>query len=212
MSEQEREMESHDSAGPDELNVTDNRKFSADGERQEGVSPDETLPPIVAKLEEEIRLERERREAAEHKLVGVQAKFDEMRAEIEKDTAEMRQRMQRNNEQRMQIEKAEFLAALLPILDNINLAVQAARQESSVDNLLAGVSGVARLFEQTLVANGVEPIVSIGAAFDPELHEAVDLVAVDSDNDGKIVGEFAKGYRFGDRLLRPAKVQVGKSA
>ena len=126
--------------------------------------------------------------------------------------SEMRQRMQRNNEQRMQIEKAEFLAALLPILDNINLAVQAARQESSVDNLLAGVSGVARLFEQTLVANGVEPIVSIGGTFDPELHEAVDLVAVDSDNDGKIVGEFAKGYRFGERLLRPAKVQVGKSA
>jgi molecular chaperone GrpE len=52
---------------------------------------------------------------------------------------------------------------------------------------------------------------SVGAKFDPELHEAVDMVSVDPEDDGKIVAEYSKGYRFGDRLLRPARVQVGKA-
>jgi molecular chaperone GrpE (heat shock protein) len=47
--------------------------------------------------------------------------------------------------------------------------------------------------------------------FDPELHEAVDMVGVEPENDGKIVSEYARGYKFGDKLLRPARVQVGRA-
>lgn len=187
----------------DQIPVTDKQRED-DGAQGDPVSP------LVAKLEDEILTERLRREAAEKKLVGVQAKFDEVRAEMEKETAEMRQRMQRNNEQRMQLEKSEFISALLPVLDNISLAVQAAEKESSVEHLLEGVKGVARLFEQTLISNGVEPISSVGAEFDPELHEAVEMVEAEESQDWRVVGEFSRGYKFGDRLLRPAKVQVGR--
>lgn len=187
----------------DQIPVTDKQRED-DGAQGDPVSP------LVAKLEDEILTERLRREAAEKKLVGVQAKFDEVRAEMEKETAEMRQRMQRNNEQRMQLEKSEFISALLPVLDNISLAVQAAEKESSVEHLLEGVKGVARLFEQTLISNGVEPISSIGAEFDPELHEAVEMVEAEESQDWRVVGEFSRGYKLGDRLLRPAKVQVGR--
>ena len=58
---------------------------------------------------------------------------------------------------------------------------------------------------------GVEPVASVGADFDPEIHEAVDMLPVEGDQDGKVTAEYQKGYRFGDRLLRPARVQVGKS-
>lgn len=193
--------------------VVDKRKFKADGERvaKDDDKPDH-VPPIVAKLEEEVSVERQRREAAEHKLVGVQAKFDELRAQMERETAEMRQRLQRHNEQRMQIEKSEFLTTLLPILDNLNLAVKAGETDASFENLHVGVKGTARMFEQTLLGLGVEPIVAVGADFDPELHEAVEMVEAPVEQDGKITAEFSRGYKFGDRLLRAARVQVGKAS
>jgi molecular chaperone GrpE len=59
---------------------------------------------------------------------------------------------------------------------------------------------------------GVESVPSVGSLFDPEVHEAVDMAPADAENDGKIVAEYSRGYKFGDRLLRPARVQVGKAA
>lgn len=208
----------HDIHEEEGIPVNDRRKFTDDGELREAaegaatqLAPD-PASPIILKLEEELKSERERREAAEGKLVGVQAKFDEMRVELEKESAEFRQRIQKNNEQRMQQEKADFLASLLPILDNLNLAVQAAENDPGSDGLLVGVKGTARLFEQALVSVGAEPIIAVGKTFDPELHEAVELVDCGKENDGKVVGEFSKGYKVGDKLLRAARVQVGKAS
>lgn len=193
--------------------VLDKRKFNADGERvAKDEEKQEQVPPIVAKLEGEVAVERQRREAAEHKLVGVQSKFDQLRAQMERETAEMRQRLQRHNEQRMQIEKSEFLTSLLPILDNLGLAVKAGESDTSFENLYTGVKGTARMFEQALAGLGVEPIASVGADFDPELHEAVEMVEAPAEQDGKITAEFSRGYKLGDRLLRAARVQVGKAS
>ena len=58
---------------------------------------------------------------------------------------------------------------------------------------------------------GVEAVPSLGSTFDPEIHEAVDMAPADAENDGKITAEYARGYKFGDKLLRPARVQVGKA-
>lgn len=57
---------------------------------------------------------------------------------------------------------------------------------------------------------GVEAVPSVGQRFDPELHDAIDIAEVDADRDGMVTAEYSPGYKFGDRLLRPAKVQVGK--
>jgi molecular chaperone GrpE len=162
-------------------------------------------------LETRLRAEIERREAAEGKLVGVQAKFEEIKTQIERETQEMRERMRKSLEDRAKQGQFNFLTALLPVLDNLNRAVQASETDASFEHLLDGVKGTARSFEQALVSVGVEPIQSIGAEFDPELHEAVDMVETDADGDGRIVAEYARGYKLGDRLLRPARVQVGKA-
>ncbi|MFN2392652.1 MAG: nucleotide exchange factor GrpE, partial [Pyrinomonadaceae bacterium] len=58
---------------------------------------------------------------------------------------------------------------------------------------------------------GVEAVPTTGAEFNPELHEAIDMVETDADDDGKITAEYSRGYKFGDKLLRPARVQVGKA-
>ena len=160
-------------------------------------------------LEHRLKEETVRREAAESKLVGVQAKFDEMKTQIERETAEMRQRLMKTLEDRAKQGQFNFLTTLLPVLDNLNLAIDASEKDSSFDHLLTGVRGTARSFEQALTSVGVEPVASIGADFNPEFHEAVDMTETDSASDGKITAEYSRGYWFGDRLLRPARVQVG---
>lgn len=197
----------------EEIKVEDKRRINVDGERVI-VDKEENPAPVksaeVIKLEAELKIERERREAAEAKLVGVQAKFDEVKVGLEKETQEMRQRLMKTLEDRAKQGQANFITTLLPVLDNLNLAIGHAEKDSSLENLIGGVQGTARSFENALRAVGVEPIEAIGMDFNPELHEAIDLVAVELEQDGKITGEYQRGYKFGDKLLRPAKVQVGK--
>lgn len=194
--------------------VNDRRRFNERGERLENTD-EAPKPPVKSaketELENRLKAETERREAAEAKLISVQAKFEEAKNNLEKETAEMRSRLMKTLEDRAKQGQFTFLTALLPVLDNLNLAISASEKDPSLDHLRDGVIGTARSFEQALMSVGVEPIASVGAVFDPELHEAVDMIAVDPENDGRIVAEYSKGYRFGDRLLRPARVQVGKA-
>lgn len=199
--------------GDQTIPVNDKRRFNEKGERvAEEEKPSEPVrSPAETALEAKLKAETERREAAEAKLVGVQAKFEEAKANLEKETAEMRSRLMKTLEDRSKQGQFNFLTTLLPVLDNLNLAVAASETDPSVEHLRNGVIGTARSFERALLDVGVEPIASVGADFDPELHEAVDMAATEAENDGKIIAEYARGYKFGDKLLRPARVQVGKA-
>lgn len=191
----------------------DKRRFNADGERvADDPAPDKgpVKSPAEVALEAKLKAETERREAAESKLVGVQAKFEEAKAKLEKETADMRTRLLKTLEDRSKQAQFNFLTTLLPVLDNLNLAVSASETDPSVENLRNGVVGTARSFEQALISVGVEPVPSIGMKFDPELHEAIDMAEVDADQDGRVTAEYSRGYKFGNQLLRPAKVQVGR--
>ncbi len=190
----------------------DKRRFNNKGERiAEDEKPAEPIKSArEIELEAQLRAETERREAAETKLVGVQVKFEDAKANLERETAEMRSRLMKSLEDRGKQAQFNFLTTLLPVLDNLNLAVSASETDPSIEHLRNGVVGTARSFERALIDVGVEPIASTGKDFDPEVHEAVDMIAADAENAGRVTAEYARGYRFGDRLLRPAKVQVGK--
>ena len=198
----------------EKIPVNDKRRFNADGERVNINTEENSKIPVKSALEMDLENklieETTRREAAEAKLVGVQAKFEEVKSQIERETQEMRQRMQKSLEDRAKQGQYNFLLTLLPVLDNLNLAIAASKSDASFDHLLDGVKGTARSFEQALMSVGVEPVQTTGADFNPELHEAVEMVETEAENDGKIVGEFSRGYKMGDRLLRPARVQVGR--
>lgn len=202
--------------GDDELKIpiNDKRRFNADGERVADDPQAADKGPVKSAaeiaLETKLKAETERREAAEAKLVGVQAKFEEAKASLEKETSDMRARLMKTLEDRAKQSQFNFLTTLLPVLDNLNLAIGASETDSSVDNLRNGVIGTARSFEQALMSVGVEAVPSIGSTFDPELHEAIDMAEVDAEHDGRVTAEYSKGYKFGNQLLRPAKVQVGR--
>ena len=195
--------------------VNDKRRFSPDGERAAESPEKEAKEPQKSQreLELETRLKEEttRREAAESKLVGVQVKFDEAKANLEKETAEMRARLRKTLEDRAKQSQFDFLKTLLPVLDNLNLAISASETDPSVEHLRDGVVGTARSFEQALLSVGVEAVPGVGADFNPEAHEAIDMADVDTEQDEKVTAEYQKGYKFGDQLLRPARVQVGRA-
>ena len=201
-----------DEFGDEAIPVNDKRRFNADGEMiaDQEIPAEPVRSALEMALEANLKTETERREAAETKLGSVQVKFEEAKANLEKETAEMRSRLMKTLEERGKQAQFNFLTTLLPVLDNLNLAVAASETDPSVEHLRSGVIGTARSFERALIDVGVEPIASVGVTFDPEQHEAVDMVPTDAENDGKITAEYARGYRFGGKLLRPARVQVGK--
>ncbi|MBP9664974.1 MAG: nucleotide exchange factor GrpE [Pyrinomonadaceae bacterium] len=193
--------------------VNDKRRFNADGEyvADEEISAEPVRPAAEIALEAQVKAETTRREAAEAKLVGVQARFEEEKSRLERETSEMRERLKKTLEDKAKQGQFDFLTTLLPVLDNLNRAVEASETDPDVEHLREGVVGTARSFEQALMSVGVTTIPSVGEVFDPERHEAVDMALTDAEDDGKVVSEYSRGYKFGDRLLRPARVQVGRA-
>jgi molecular chaperone GrpE len=195
----------------DEIRVTDRRRFNSEGapvdeassESEPGEAPGRK-PTYVEQLEA-------RTLEAERKVADVQARFEQLRATLQRETDETRARLNRAADERARREKAEFVNALLPVSDNLQRAIEAAEQGGGLESLLDGVRGTASNFESALAAAGVEPVESVGAQFDPEVHEAVDTVVVEPERDGVVTAEYSRGYRMNDRLLRPARVQVGRA-
>jgi molecular chaperone GrpE len=173
------------------------------GETVSGQTPSQSSGQ-VEQLEERAR-------AAEQKLGEVQSRFEQLRAQLQRETDETRVRLNRAADERARREKADFIAAVLPVADNLRRAIEAASGGSSFESLLEGVRGTANNLESALAAAGVEPVPAVGQPFDPELHEAVDTVPVEQERDNLVTAEYSRGYRIGERLLRPARVQVGRA-
>jgi len=189
-----------------ELRVTDRRRISLDDQGSEPVKTEEQ-PSLKPKYVEELEA---RTAAAEKQVQEVQARFDQLRQQLQRETDETRQRLNRSADERAAGEKARFISALLPALDDLNRAIEA--ENAPRETILEGIRSIATSFQAALTNAGVEPISSVGEQFDPELHEAVDTEETGGEMDGKVIAEYSRGFRMGDRLLRPARVKVGRAA
>src|SRR6185503_1174068 len=193
-----------------ELRVTDRRRVYLDNEGTERVNTEAEQPNLKPSYVEELET---RTKAAEKQVQEVQARFDQLRQQLQRETDETRQRLNRSADERAVGEKAKFIASLLPALDNLNRAVEAATSgDASREAIVEGIRSIATNFESALTSAGVEPIQSVGEEFDPELHEAVDTEETSGEMDGRVIGEYSRGFRIGDRLLRPARVKVGRAS
>lgn len=190
-----------------ELRVTDRRRVYLDDEGSERVKTENEQPSLKPKYVEELEA---RAAAAEKQVQEVQARFDQLRQQLQRETDETRQRLNRSADERAAGEKAKFISALLPALDDLNRAIEA--ENAPREAILEGIRSIATSFQAALTNAGVEPISSVGEQFDPELHEAVDTEETGGEMDGKVIAEYSRGFRMGDRLLRPARVKVGRTA
>jgi molecular chaperone GrpE len=191
-----------------EVRVTDRRRIYLDPEANEEAAEQPEPPSLKPTYVEELET---RTKAAEKQVQEVQARFDQLKQQLQRETDETRQRLNRAADERAANEKAKFITALLPVMDDLDRAVNATSENISPGAMLQGIRGIANSFRSALSAAGVEAVSAIGEEFNPELHEAVDTADVDAASDGKVIAEYARGFRLGERLLRPARVKVGRT-
>ena len=144
-------------------------------------------------------LQRERDELYDL-LLRKSAEFDNFRKRVDKERREQ-----------AEWAAADVLTEVLAVLDDFDraLAIEAPPEAASY---LAGFELIHRQLGELLRKRGVTPIESLGADFDPHWHQAVAYDESPGAREGEIVGELRKGYKLGDRLLRPAMVRVAKAS
>lgn len=156
-------------------------------------------PSPLDKLESQ--LEEKTREAAENydKWLRSVAELDNFKKRAQKEKSDL-----------LKYCSESLLRALLPVLDNLERAVNHANQSGEKSPLLEGVEMTRKQFLGVLEKFGVRPIPAAGEEFDPERHEAVMQQETEGESN-RVVSEIEKGYFYQDRLLRPSKVIVSRS-
>ncbi len=181
------------------------RRWWARGQDSEATTAERTSlkPTYVEELERQVAEKDKQVQEYLNKYRQASQEFENARARMRKEIAKDAERSRR-----------EMLVSLLEVVDNLDRALDAARQAGTPadDPLLQGVDLVRRQFLAKLDGFGIRRIEPAGEPFDPALHEAVSAVpSGDPSQDGRVVGVVRPGYKIGDEVLRPALVAVSKA-
>ena len=169
-------------------------------EMQEGQVVDETSTSAanehIAELESQ--LEQARQEAAENwnKYLRERAEMDNFRKRQERIAAD-----------RLQREKKALFQNILGVMDNVERAL-AYQDTMDRQGLQQALRMVMWQMNEVMRSEGLTPVATVGEAFDPYVHEAIEAVENSDQPEGTIVEEVLKGYKLGDETLRPARVKV----
>jgi molecular chaperone GrpE len=145
---------------------------------------------------EELRRERN---SLQDRLLRTAAEFDNYRKRIDRERRE-----------RAESAEADVLADLLPIVDDLERALQVPAG-GDADAYRRGVELIHRQMTELLRRRGVNPIEALGKPFDPRVHQAVMHEESADHAEGEVMAELRRGYTIGDRLLRAAMVKVAKA-
>lgn len=137
-------------------------------------------------------------------------KYRDLALRTAADFDNFRKRAAREKEDAIRYANNSLLGDLLPLIDNFELGLDAAKSAPGAGAILQGLGMVARQFRDFLSAAGVEEIATEGAEFDPNLMESVGHENDDKVPEGKVLRQTRRGYKLRDRLLRPASVFVSK--
>jgi molecular chaperone GrpE len=147
------------------------------------------------------------------------ARIDELArayASLVEDNKSFRQRQERERERLVEAEKARLAQVMLESHDDLERAYRASGSATGAESpalrdLRDGVALTLASMEKRISEMGVSRLEVLGAPYDPRTAEAIDVVAVaDEARDGIVVEEYRPGWRIGDRVLRPARVRVGR--
>lgn len=138
-----------------------------------------------------------------------QADGERLRVLAEMDN--FKKRMFREHEELRKYAGESVLADLLPVLDNLDLALEHGRKIEACKDVVMGVDMTRKVFMETLERHGLKPVGKVGEDFNPELHEAVGDEQRDDMSPGKVCTVYQSGYLLKERLLRPAKVVISKA-
>lgn len=161
-------------------------------------SPAATQSPDAQGADAALDALRREKDALQDRLLRTAAEFDNYRKRIDRERRDQ-----------ADAAVADALEDLLPIMDNLERALQAPAGED-VDAYRKGVELIHKQMTDLLRKRGVKPIGAVGAIFDPNYHQAVVQEVSTDHRDGEVMEELRRGYMLGDRLLRPAMVKVAR--
>jgi molecular chaperone GrpE len=148
---------------------------------------------------------------SEDPMAGLQADLDRFRdlaLRSQADFENYKKRSAREKEEAIKYANSALLERLVSIIDNFELGLAAAKEQGKQSPIYSGMVLVQKQISDLLSENGLQPIEAEGKKFDPNLHEAIAHEASDQVPEGIVLRQARRGYRFKDRLLRPAKVVV----
>ena len=163
-------------------------------------SPDaEDMTPLEKKLTLEAALVKAQAKAEDHygQLQRLQADFDNYRKRTQKEKTEL-----------IKYASERLVGDLLPVLDNFDRAVSAAKVNPDFTSFSQGVEMILRQMQTALSKEGLREMDAVGQPFDPNLHEAVLRVASEEHPENTVVEELQKGYYLKEKVLRPCMVKV----
>lgn len=151
----------------------------------------------TAELERQLEEQRKLADENHQRYLRTQADFDNFR-----------RRSRQEKEDFAKYASGKLIEQLLPIVDNFERALFAAKDNKDYEALLKGVDMIYRQLDQVLVHEGLQPIESVGQPFNPEYHQAIMQVESDEHEEGIVLEEMQKGYKLKDKVLRVAMVKV----
>ncbi len=179
-------------------------ELEAVAEPQSGTAGSEGGPALAELVATRAELKRLQNALAEAQdaVLRRQADFENYRKRVERERGETHTRI-----------VGDVAKKLLPVVDNLSRALEAERsvetsESAEFRHFLHGVELIGKQLADVLESFGVEPIAAVGERFDPHVHEAVVTEPSDEHEPDTIIEELARGYRIGDRLLRPSMVKV----
>jgi molecular chaperone GrpE len=165
---------------------------SKDGPTASGTAPEPPADPLTA-----AQAEAQRNKEA---WLRTAADFDNFRKRTRKELEDARR-----------TGREDLLRALLPVFDNLERALQSAQRTSDVKAVADGLSMVQRQFVDALGRESIQRVPTVGHAFDPSVHEAIQQVETDDHAPGTVLAEVQPGYTQGERLVRAAMVVVARA-
>ncbi len=200
--------------GEPQVKVVDRRRFRSDGAPveeggSEGTGGAQAAPEAEAGAD-----------PRDAQLAAQQTRIDELSrayASLVEDNKAFRQRLERERTRLVEAERANVVQALLEAADDLERALAAVSagevQGDALRNLAEGVRISLVSLHKRIAELGAQKIPVQGQPFDPHVAEAIDVIPVaDAAQDGVVLHEIRPGYRIGDRVLRPARVRVGRLA
>lgn len=154
-------------------------------------------------LSEEVGMLKKRLEEAE----ATSSEYKDSWLRSQAEFQNYRRRIDRDNEMMHAAMKGDIVKKVLPILDDLERALQ---NRPADDSWAGGIELIARKFQNILENEGVKKIEALGAEFDPNFHEAISHEPADGAKSGHVIGVVQNGYMIGDRVIRPAMVRVAQ--
>ncbi len=158
---------------------------------------DAGAPSAAESADAELQKLKAERDSLYDRLARAQAEFDNARRRAAKEQQDFRD-----------FATVDAIKSLLPVVDSFERALQA---KSDPADFRAGVELIYKQLQDVLAKLGVRPISAKGEQFDPHVHEAIEMVETPDAADHEVLEEWQRGYKFKDRLLRPAMVKVAKN-